>query len=101
MSSYRGETEFIVTKSDMLNAVRYALECDISKVAIVDLLMKKIENEIETVLEDDCEEMTDEMWDAVRSFKSDPDRTSPCDDCQEFDCYGCSVRRNRHEDNRR
>lgn len=71
MSSYRGETEFIVTKSDMLNAVRYALECDISKAAIVDLLMKKIENEIATVLEDDCEEMTDEMWDAVRSFNGE------------------------------
>ena len=67
MSNYRGETEYIVTKSDIFNAVRYALECDFAKTAIVDLLMKNIENEIETVLEDDCEEMTDEMWDILRS----------------------------------
>lgn len=67
MSSYRGETEYIVTKEEILNAVRHALECDFSKTAIVDILMKNIENEIETVLEDDCEEMTDEMWDALRS----------------------------------
>ena len=65
MSSYCGETEYIVTKSDILNAVRYALECDFAKTTIVDILMKNIEEEIETVLEDDCEEMTDEMWDAL------------------------------------
>ena len=68
MSNYLGETEYIVTKAEVFNAVRYALECDFSKTAIVDLLMKNIENEIETVLEDDCEEMTDEMWDALRSY---------------------------------
>ena len=67
MSNYRGEAEYIVTKEEILNAVRYALECDFAKTAIVDLLMKNIEKEIETVLEDDCEEMTDEMWDALRS----------------------------------
>lgn len=67
MSNYLGETEYIVTKAEIFNAVRYALECDFSKSAIVDLLMKNIEKEIETVLEDDCEEMTDEMWDAVWS----------------------------------
>lgn len=67
MSNYRGETEYIVTKAEIFNAVRYALECDFAKTAIVDLLMKNIENEIKTVLEDDCEEMTDEMWDALRS----------------------------------
>lgn len=71
MSNYLGQTEYIVTKSDMFNAVRYALECDFSKTAIVDLLMKNIEKEIKTVLEDDCEEMTDEMWDAVRSYKGE------------------------------
>ena len=61
MSNNLGQTEYIVTKSQMFNAVRYGLERDISKVAIVNELMKNIENEIETVLEDDCEEMTDEM----------------------------------------
>lgn len=66
MSNCWGQTEYIVTKSQMLNAVRYALECDIAKSEIVDLLMKNIENEIETVLEDDCEEMTDEMWDLIQ-----------------------------------
>ena len=73
MSTYCGETEYIVTKAEMLNAVRYALECDFSKTSIVDILMKNIENEIETVLEDDCEEMTDEMWDAIRSYKGEQD----------------------------
>lgn len=67
MSNYWGETEYIVTKAKIFNAVRYALECDISKTAIVDLLMKNIEEGIETILEDDCKEMTDEMWDALRS----------------------------------
>ena len=65
------EVEYIVTKSDILNAVRYALECDIAKSAIVDLLMKNVEDEIETILEDDCEEMTDEMWDALRGDTDD------------------------------
>lgn len=69
MSNYFGETEYIVTKSKILNAVRYSLECDFSKTAIVDLLMKNIEEEIETVLEDDCEEMTDEMWEALQGGK--------------------------------
>ena len=66
MSNRLGETEYIVTKSKIFNAVRYGLECDFSKTAIVDLLMKNIEEEIETVLEDDCEEMTDEMWEALK-----------------------------------
>ena len=65
MSNSLGQTEYIVTKSQMFSAVRHGLECDISKVAIVNELMKNIENEIETVLEDDCEEMTDEMWDVL------------------------------------
>lgn len=66
MSNRFGQTEYIVTKSDIFNAVRFALECDFPRTAIVDLLMKKIEEEIETVLEDDCEEMTDEMWETLR-----------------------------------
>ena len=66
MSNNFGETEYIVTKSQIFNAVRYGLECDIAKTAIVDLLMKNIEYEIETVIEDDCVEMTDEMWEALQ-----------------------------------
>ena len=65
MSNVWGETEYIITKKQILNTVRYALECDIAKSSIVDLLMKNIENDIETVLEDDCEEMTDEMWNTL------------------------------------
>lgn len=66
-----GQTEYIVTKSQVFNAVRYGLECEFESKAIIDILMKLIESEIETVLEDDCEEMTDEMWDAVRSYKGE------------------------------
>ncbi len=67
MSNWLGQTEYIVTKSQIFNAVRYALECDFSQYAIIDLLMKNIEKEIETVLEDDCDEMTDEMWERLNS----------------------------------
>lgn len=65
MSNNLGETEYIVTKSQMFNAVRFGLEREIETKAIIDLLMKNIENEIETVLEDDCDEMTDEMWERL------------------------------------
>lgn len=40
---------------------------------IVDLLMKNIENEIETVIEDDCEKMTDEMWDLIQNGEEKDD----------------------------
>lgn len=56
--------KYIVEGEQIINAVRSALEDDFSKVAIVDLLMKNIENNIQTVLEDDCEEVTEEMWNA-------------------------------------
>ena len=49
------EPKYIVTKRQIISAVRSALEDDFSKVAIVDMLMKNIENNVETVLEDDCE----------------------------------------------
>ena len=65
MSNHLGETEYIVTKSQLFNAVRFGLECEFETKAIIDLLMKNIESEIETVLEDDCEEMTDEMWERL------------------------------------
>lgn len=65
MSNNLGQTEYIVTKSQIFNAVRFGLEREIETKAIIDLLMKNIENEIETVLEDDCDEMTDEMWERL------------------------------------
>ena len=65
MSNKKSETAYIVTKSEILYGVRHALECDFAKTAIVDLLMINVENEIETILEDDCDEMTDEMWEIL------------------------------------
>lgn len=35
--------------------------------------MKNIENEIETVIEDDCEKMTDEMWDLIQNGEEKDD----------------------------
>lgn len=54
---------YIVEGEQIINAVRSALEDDFSKVAIVDLLMKNIENNVWTVLEDDCDEFIEEDWD--------------------------------------
>ncbi len=65
MSNNLGQTEYIVTKSQMFNAVRIALENNIGNGVIIDELMRYIEDGIETVLEDDCEEMTDEMWNTL------------------------------------
>lgn len=57
--------KYIVEGEQIINAVRSALEDDFSKVAIVDLLMKNIENNIWMVLEDDCEEFIEEDWDYI------------------------------------
>lgn len=50
------DVEYIVTEEKILNAVRYGLELVINDDTIVRKFMRPIENEIETVLEDDCEE---------------------------------------------
>ena len=50
------EPKFIITEKQILNAVKYALELNIQEQRIVDILMHDVENEIETVLCDDCEE---------------------------------------------
>ena len=57
--------KYIVEGEQIINAVRSALEDDFSKVAIVDLLMKNIEDNIWTVLEDDCDEFIEEDWDYI------------------------------------
>ena len=57
--------KYIVEGEQIINAVRSALEDDFSKVAIVDLLMKNIEDNIWTVLEDDCEEFDDDYWEYI------------------------------------
>lgn len=50
------ETKFIVSEKQILNAVKYALELNIQEQRIVDILMHDIEDELDTVLYDDCEE---------------------------------------------
>lgn len=50
------ETKFIITRKQILNAVKYALEVNIQEQKIVDILLYDIEDELDTVLYDDCEE---------------------------------------------
>ena len=52
--------KFIISEKQILNAVKYALELNIQEQRIVDILMHDIEDEIETVLYDDCEEVQTE-----------------------------------------
>jgi hypothetical protein len=49
--------KFIITENQILDAVRYALELNIQESKIVDILMHDVEDEIEIVLYDDCEEV--------------------------------------------
>lgn len=58
-------TQYIVEEKLMVNAVKFGLEQSIKDKAIIDQLMRPIIEELETVLEDDCEEMTEEMWSAM------------------------------------
>lgn len=51
------EPKFIISEKQILNAVKYALELNIQELKIVDILMHDVEDEIETVLYDDCEEV--------------------------------------------
>lgn len=57
MSKTENESKFIITEKQILNAVKYALELNIQESKIVDILMHDVEDEIETVLYDDCEEV--------------------------------------------
>ena len=58
------ETKFIISEKQILKAVKYALELNIQEQRIVDILMHDVEDEIETVLYDDCEEYKTESEDA-------------------------------------
>ena len=49
------ETKFIISEKQILKAVKYALELNIQEQRIVDILMHDVEDEMETVLYDDCE----------------------------------------------
>lgn len=55
------EAKYIATKSQILNGVEWAIEQSISNNTIVRELMTVVENEIETILEDDCEVYEDDM----------------------------------------
>lgn len=57
------EPKFIISEKQILNAVKYALELNIQEQKIVDILMHDVEDEIETVLYDDCEEYKAESED--------------------------------------
>lgn len=50
------ETKFIISEKQILSAVKCALELNIQEQRIVDILMHDVEDEIEMVLYDDCEE---------------------------------------------
>lgn len=50
------EPKFIISEKQILRSVKYALELNIQEQRIVDILMHDVEDEIETVLYDDCEE---------------------------------------------
>lgn len=50
------EKQYIVTQAQMLNAVKWALGTVIDNNVILNELMVPVENEIETMLEDDCDE---------------------------------------------
>ena len=58
------EPKFIITEKQILKAVKYALELNIQESKIVDILMHDVEDEIETVLYDDCDEVESEVQDA-------------------------------------
>lgn len=68
------ETKFIISEKQILNAVKYALELNIQEQRIVDILMHDVEDEIETVLYDDCEpsKAESEIADAVVKKMQEP-----------------------------
>ena len=56
--------KFIISEKQIISAVKYALELNIQESKIVDILMHDVEDEIETVLYDDCEEYKEESEEA-------------------------------------
>lgn len=53
------EPRFVISEKQILKAVKYALELSIQEQRIVDILMHDVEDELDTVLYDDCEEYKD------------------------------------------
>lgn len=57
--------KFIVEGKQIVGTVRSALEDNIQNSTIIKELMASIENNIWTVLEDDCDEFIEEDWDYI------------------------------------
>ena len=60
--------KYIVEGEQIISTVESALEDHITNNTIIRELMVSIENNIWTVLEDDCEEVTEEMWNALKEM---------------------------------
>ena len=65
------EKRYIVTESQILDNVEFALKLNIQEQSIVDILMHDIEEEIETLLEFYCEEYkeSEEEWHYKKRLK--------------------------------
>lgn len=59
------EPYYIVTKGALSSTVMDALQKEFASTSIVDTIHKRIMYNIETVLEDDCEEFVWEDWDYI------------------------------------
>ena len=57
--------EFIVNGEQIINTIKSALEDNIQNGTIIKELMVSIENNVWTVLEDDCTEFILEDWDYI------------------------------------
>lgn len=57
--------KFIVEGEQILSTIKSALDENISNPIIIKELMKNIENNVWTVLEDDCEEFNDEDYEYI------------------------------------
>lgn len=57
--------KFIVEGEQIVGTVRRALEDNMQNSTIIKELMVSIENNIWTVLEDDCDEFIEEDWDYI------------------------------------
>ena len=57
--------KFIVEGEQIISTIKSALEDNIQNRTIINELMTSIENNIWTVLEDDCKEFVEEDWDYI------------------------------------
>lgn len=59
------DKEFIVTEEQITSAVESALKEHVTNNTIIRELMTSVENNISTVLEDDCDEFVLDDWDYI------------------------------------